>query len=212
MTANAAALDIKVANLSFAGSGANDDNCGNTNQDAEHEAICQSVAGGVTYVAAAGDGGTSLVRSIPAAYPEVLTVTAMTDTDGLPGGLGPKPCVSKQVDDGYAMYSNYAVSAADQAHTVAAPGTCVVSDGLGGGTSNYYGTSQAAPHVAGTVALCLDDGGIAGACAGLSPAQIVTRIRADAAAQATVANGFTGDPLRPLSGRYFGYLVSALRY
>jgi subtilisin family serine protease len=212
VTANAPALNIKVANLSFAGTGSNDNACGNANHDAEHQAVCESVAAGVTYVAAAGDRSAGFGSSIPAAYSEVLTVTAMTDTDGLPGGIGPKPCLGKQADDGYATYSSYAVTATDQAHTVAAPGTCVVSDALGGGTSTYYGTSQSAPHVAGAVALCLNDAGVPGACAGLTPAQIVAKIRADAAAQATAANGFSGDPLHPIAGRYFGDLVSALSY
>jgi subtilisin family serine protease len=212
VTANAATLNIKVANLSFAGAGSNDNNCGNTNHDAEHQAICRSVAAGVTYVAAAGDGSTSFAGSIPAAYPEVLTVTGMTDTDGLPGALGPAACLKGQADDRYATYSDYAVSSVDQSHTVSAPGTCVVSDNLGGGTSKYYGTSQSAPHVAGAVALCLNDGGVAGPCAGLAPAQVVARIRDDAAAAATLANGFLGDPLRPVSGKYYGYLVSALSY
>jgi subtilisin family serine protease len=170
------------------------------------------VAAGVTYVAAAGDGSTSFAGSIPAAYPEVLTVTGMTDTDGLPGGLGPAACLKGQADDRYATYSDYAVSSVDQSHTVSAPGTCVVSDSLGGGTSKYYGTSQSAPHVAGAVALCLNDGGVAGPCAGLAPAQVVARIRADAAGAATLANGFLGDPLRPVTGKYYGYLVSALSY
>jgi subtilisin family serine protease len=212
VTANASALNIKVANMSLTGSGRSDGNCGYTNNDAEHEAICSSVAAGVTYVAAAGNNSASLAGYIPAAYPEVLTVTAMTDTDGLPGGLGPKPCLKGQTDDTYATYSNYAVSAADQAHTISAPGTCVVSDAIGGKTSTYYGTSQAAPHVAGTVALCLDDGGVPGPCAGLTPAQIISQLRGDAAANATLANGFNGDPLRPVSGKYFGDLVSAGLY
>lgn len=212
VTANAAALNIKVANMSLAGSGVNDNNCGNSNQDAEHQAICNSTAAGVTYVAAAGNSSANFASSIPAAYPEVLTVTAMTDTDGAPGGAGPRACVKGQTDDTYATYSNYAVSATDQAHTVAAPGTCVVSDALGGGTSTYYGTSQAAPHVAGAVALCLNDGGTAGPCAGLTPAQIIAKVGADAAASATGSNGFSGDPFHPLAGKYFGYLVSAGGY
>jgi subtilisin len=212
VTANAAALNIQVANMSLTGSGQNDNNCGNTNRDAEHQAICASTAAGVTYVAAAGDGSTNFAGSIPAAYPEVLTVTAMTDTDGISGGLGPAACIRKQADDAYASYSNYAVSITDQAHTIAAPGTCVVSDGLGGGTSTYWGTSQAAPHVAGTVALCLNDGGTAGPCAGLSSAEVGARVRADAAADATTSNGFAGDPLRPVAGKYFGYLVNASGY
>jgi subtilisin len=210
VTANAAALNIKVANMSLAGSGQNDNNCGNTNKDAEHQAICNSTAAGVTYVVAAGNNSASLAGYVPAAYPEVLTATAITDS--IPGGLGPAPCIKGQADDSYATYSNFAVSATDEAHTIAAPGTCVVSDAIGGGTSTYYGTSQAAPHVAGAVALCLDDGGIAGPCSGLSSAAIISKVRGDAAATALSGNGFLGDPQRPLIGKYFGYLVSAGAY
>jgi subtilisin family serine protease len=211
VTANAKALNIKVANVSLAGPGHNDNNCGNTNKDAEHQAICRSIAAGVTYVAAAGNNSANLANYIPAAYPEVLTVTAMTDTDGIAGATGPAPCISGQSDDSYGTYSNYA-TAADEGHTIAAPGTCILSDGLGGGTSTYYGTSQAAPHVAGTVALCLNDGGAAGPCSGLTPAQIIAKLRSDAATNATSANGFVGDPLHPIIGKYFGYLVSATGY
>ncbi len=185
VTANAAALNIRVANMSFDGSGSNDNNCGLTNRDAEHQAICTSVAAGVTYVAAAGNEGNNLAYDIPAAYPQVLTVTAMTDTDGLPGGLGPKACIKGQTDDTYATYSNYAVSTAEPAHTIAAPGTCVVSDALGGGLSTYYGTSQAAPYATGAVALCINDAGTPGPCAGMTPAQIIAKLHADATADAT---------------------------
>jgi len=87
-----------------------------------------------------------------------------------------------------------------------------VSDKMGGGTSTYYGTSQAAPHVAAAVALCIGDGGEPGPCAGLPPASVIARVRSDAAAAATFSSGFSGDPLRPLSGKYFGYLATAAGY
>jgi subtilisin len=213
VTAHAASLNIRVANMSLIGAGANDSNCGNTNRDAEHQAICKSVAAGVTYVVSAGNNGASFGNYVPASYPEVLTVTAMSDTDGASGGLGPAPgCLQGQKDDTYATYSNYAVAGADQAHTLAAPGTCVVSDAIGRGTSTYYGTSQAAPHVAGAVALCLNDGGTAGPCAGMTPAQVVAEVRGDAAAGSSISTGFLGDPLRPVGGKYYGYLVNAAGY
>ena len=213
VTANAAALNIGVANMSVAGSGANDNNCGNSNNDPYHRAICRSVAAGVTYVAAAGNAKAAFTKTVPAVYPEVLTVTAMNDANGLPGGLGTwKTCSSGEKDDQFGTYSNFAATSADLQHTVAAPGTCVQSDARGGGLSVYTGTSQAAPHVAATAALCMGNGGAPGPCAGLAPGAVIARLRSDAAAAATTTNGFLGDPLRPVSGKQFGHLVAAAGY
>ncbi|HYT38662.1 MAG TPA: S8 family serine peptidase, partial [Acidimicrobiia bacterium] len=84
---NAAADNIKVVNMSLGGEGTDDGSCGATDQDAFHAAVCRVTAAGVTVVAAAGNDGGDLATSTPAAYDEVLAVTAMGDFDGQPGGL-----------------------------------------------------------------------------------------------------------------------------
>jgi hypothetical protein len=207
--------NIRVANMSLGGAGSNDNNCGRTGGDALHTAICSSVAAGITYVVAAGNSGSNFSTFVPAAYPEVLTVTAMTDTDGQPGGTGPTPsCSSGQRDDSYATFSNFAGSSATAAqnHTIAGPGVCVLSTWLGNGYATISGTSMATPHVTGTVALCINDNGVSGPCTGKTPAQIVQQVRSDAAAHATTANGFTGDPNHAVTGKYFGFLAWAGGY
>ena len=130
----------------------------------------------------------------------------------MPGALGPSSCSRKELDDRSGSYSNWAGTPAAAAHVLAAPGTCVVSTGLGGGTSTYTGTSQAAPHLAGVAALCQGNAGVAGPCADLTPAGVISRLRADASAAATAANGFLGDRLRPLTGKAFGPLATAASY
>jgi subtilisin len=212
VTANAAALGIRVANMSITGTGTDDGACGNANNDSWHKAICASVAAGVTWVASAGNATAGFEKTIPAAYREVLTVTAMTDVDGIPGAKGKAPtCKKGEADDRYAAYSNFAATPAAAAHAIAAPGTCVASAKLGGGTSTYYGTSQAAPHAAGAAAACIGTTALPGPCAGLTPAGVIARLREDATA-AGAALGFAGDPFSPLAGKTFGPLLTAASY
>lgn len=205
--------DIRVANMSLSQvekTPVNDADCGRASGDAIHMAICSTSSAGAVFVAAAGNGASDLASNAPAAYDEVLSVTAIADYDGRPGSLGAQTCLSQpNADDSVVYFSNFA-GESDRGHTVAAPGACIAST-VPGGYFSASGTSQAAPHVAGTVALCLAKG----ACRGTSQ-NIIRKIVSDAAAYNSArrnANyGFAGDPLRPIAGKYYGYLVRAGLY
>jgi subtilisin len=210
VASNAAANNIKVVNMSLGGAGVDDAGCGEGSQDALHLAVCRVVAQGVTVVVAAGNSKVNLVDTVPASYDEVLTVSAMTDYDGLPGGVTAPTCAdTKDQDDTYASFSNWAVGEEDAVHVVSAPGVCISSTWKDGGFQSLSGTSMASPHVAGLVARCID----AGPCAGMAPAQIIQKIRADAAAR-PAGTGFSGDPTMPFGGesRYYGHLVDSSAY
>ena len=135
--------------------------CGSS---ALHQAICDLTNAGVTVVAAAGNDGTDAAGFVPAAYDEVIAVSAFTDFDGQRSFAGCQSDFSDygyQCDDTLADFSNYG-SVVD----VTAPGVHVLSDWIDGGLTTISGTSMAAPHVAGAAALVL------GANPSLTPAQV----------------------------------------
>lgn len=149
VTANADNFAIDVVNMSLSGPGTSDNNCGLQNNDALHQAICSSVAQGLTYVVAAGNDGMPASQFVPASYDDaVITVSALVDTDGQAGGVGVG--TSAGADDTFASFSNYG-----NIVDIGAPGVFINSTWLNGGYNSISGTSMASPHVAGAAALYL---------------------------------------------------------
>lgn len=134
---------IEVANMSLGGSGDE----GSCNDGGLREAICASVEAGVTYAVAAGNSSEDAQNFVPATYPEVITVSALADFDGEPGGNGEPTCRDDE-DDTFANFSNFG----DDVDLIA-PGVCILSTWKNGDYNTISGTSMASPHVAGAAAL-----------------------------------------------------------
>ena len=146
---------IEVANMSIG------EEIGSANQVFDgpmHNAIKRAVAAGVSFAGAAGNGAGDAATVIPATYDEVITVSAIGDSDGTPGGLG--PAMGNTQDDHFASFSDYGKDV-----DIAAPGVATLSSAPGGGLSTMSGTSFATPHVAGAVALFIAQNGRVGPAA-----------------------------------------------
>ena len=153
--------EIEVVNMSLAATGADDGSCGHDIADMLHQAVCRVADQGITMVVAAGNAASNAADYIPAAYDEVITVSAMADWNGeadgnLPSAPGSPPgdCWRTDADDALASFSNFGPDV-----DLIAPGVCVLST-LPPWAPDFEprlgpmsGTSMATPHVAGAAAL-----------------------------------------------------------
>jgi len=124
--------DLANAIIHATDQGANIISCswgGNTESQLIHDAIEYATNAGALVIAAAGNTGTN-EKHYPAAYPEVIAVTATNKKD--------KPA-------SFTTYGNWV--------DLAAPGTSIYSTFPQDGYRSLSGTSMACPHVAGVAAL-----------------------------------------------------------
>ncbi|MBI2876830.1 MAG: S8 family serine peptidase [Candidatus Tectomicrobia bacterium] len=152
---------IQVVNLSLGRPGTLEDN------PALHQMVQALDAAGITQVVSAGnDPNLEVSQQIPAGYPEVLAIASMTALKGSNGCRSFNGVIDRDTASWFTTDGQFDPNSGIGV-TISAPGaekedisrSCfvqsvgILSTRLGGGTTRMSGTSMAAPHVSGVVAL-----------------------------------------------------------
>lgn len=140
--------EVRVVNLSLLTNALFDQACDSTTSftTAMADVINKLGARGVAVFACTGNEGSAKSIGAPACIHNVIAVGAVYDSAMPAGtfGCSDKPPAADEI----ACFSN-----GNSLVDLYAPGAIIRSTGIGNGTSDYVGTSQASPHAAGAAAV-----------------------------------------------------------
>lgn len=161
---------IRVVNMSLGRPKSADDT-------AMHTAVKSLYDAGITVVVSAGNNASKGIGDqVPAGFAEVMAVASTTAVDGSSGACGQvlADTASYFTTDGSGVAASAPGEDREDIKGCVVKSVGILSLKLGGGTTRKSGTSMAAPHVAGVVALMWDKADDTGGT--LSPADARSRV------------------------------------